>query len=81
MCDENGANFKGLEEVFGQSVLEEGRIVTCVFHFKQFVHIHARRLWSFLGNSEAGGEVAEIFIRLSHHLVNASTSFMYDKIY
>ena len=81
VCDENGANFKALHQVYGPTVLEPGRILTCVFHFKQSVHTHARRLKSFLGNTEIGEEEAKTFIRLSHHLVNATTIVEYDKVY
>ena len=44
ICDEAGANWKSLEEVYGRNVLE--RTKGCEFHFMQSVHRHANKLTS-----------------------------------
>ena len=44
MADEAGANWAGLREVFGSSVIS--RTISCQFHYMQGVNNHAQKLSS-----------------------------------
>jgi hypothetical protein len=60
ICDENAANFKAIEQCFGQEGLEKTK--TCEFHYLQSVHRHSR----MVANSD-------LLIKLGNEVLKALT--------
>ena len=67
MCDESGANFKGLEAAFGKETVIH-KVKTCQWHFKH----QARE------KAKLTGEFEEEVLRLCHEMCLASTVDYYE---
>ena len=67
VCDENHANWKSIEQVFGVKATE--KIVSCEFHFKQSVQRHSKEI----------DNDADIFINLANKLLEALTVSEFDQ--
>ena len=69
VADENQANWKSVERVFGKDVLE--RIISCEFHYKQSVQRHSTTL---------AISKAENFINLSNDLLEPVTPTEFENL-
>lgn len=70
VCDEAGANWKGLERVFGDV---KSRCVSCTFHYKDSVNKHAQKLPT--------AKEQDKFKFLAWELQKAATAERFDDIY
>ena len=70
VCDEAGANWKGLERVFGDV---KSRCVSCTFHYKDSVNKHAQKL--------STPKEQEKFKYLAWDLQKAATVERFDETY
>ena len=68
VCDENHANWNGIERVFGEAAI--CKTVSCEFHYKQSIQRHKRRVHD---------ENGEKFSRLAVSILDALTISEFDK--
>ena len=71
MCDELGANFITIQEVYGTAEVAKTRTFSCQWHFKRDAHLRANKL---------PAEFREKFVQLTSEMCSAATVKKYQDL-